>query len=373
MKITERIRLGQRGNGSLLRYEDSSNWTFSYYQHGKEHRVSTRTGNEKVARRFAKRRLDEVSADRQGLKTLVAPTAARSTVNQLLDAYLEDLKLREVKSLYKTERHMVAVREHFGFMRATSVTAEIVDRYITAKQNAGKTNGTINRGTAILATAFRLACERKRVSEVPQIRKLSETNVRQGFFEQEQIDALIGALPDYLQDLTRFTYLCGWRKGEVVGLTWPMVNMVAETITIPTSKNGRLRTLDLDGEVLAIMKRREKAATFERDGEPMVATHVFHRDGAPIGDFKKAWHSALVRAGLTHKEKVPGSTKVRIVHDVLFHDLRRTAARNLLAKGVRETVAMKITGHATRSMFDRYSIVSSDDVKKAMKAVKVGR
>ena len=209
--------------------------------------------------------------------------------------------------------------------------------------------------------------------EVPLIRKLSETNVRQGFFEQEQIDALIATLPDYLQDLTRFTYLCGWRKSEIVGLTWPMVNMAVKTITIPTSKNGRPRTLDLDGEVLAIIKHREKAATFERDGEPVVATHVFHRDGAPIGDFKKAWHSALVKAGLTHTEKVPGSTKVRIVHDVLFHDLRRTAARNLLAKGVHETVAMKITGHATRSMFDRYSIVSSDDVRKAMKEMTVSR
>ena len=209
--------------------------------------------------------------------------------------------------------------------------------------------------------------------EVPLIRKLSETNVRQGFFEQEQIDALIATLPDYLQDLTRFTYLCGWRKSEVVGLTWPMVNMAVKTITIPTSKNGRPRTLDLDGEVLAIIKHREKAATFERDGEPVVATHVFHRDGAPIGDFKKAWHSALVKAGLTHTEKVPGSTKVRIVHDVLFHDLRRTAARNLLAKGVHETVAMKITGHATRSMFDRYSIVSGDDVRKAMKEMTVSR
>jgi integrase len=373
MKIIERIRLGDRGKGSLLRYKDSSNWTFSYYQHGKEHRVSTGTAEEKGARRFAKQRLDEVSADRQGLKTLVTPTAARVTVNQLLDAYLEDLKLREVKSLYKTEKHMVAVREYFGSMRATSVTAEIVDIYISAKQKAGKSNGTINRGTTILATAFRLARERKRVTEVPLIRKLSETNVRQGFFEQEQIDALIAALPDYLQDLTRFTYLCGWRKSEVVGLTWPMVNMAAKTITIPTSKNGRPRTLDLDGEVLAIIKRREKAATFERDGEPVVATHVFHRDGAPIGDFKKAWHSALVKAGLTHTEKVPGSMKVRIVHDVLFHDLRRTAARNLLAKGVHETVAMKITGHATRSMFDRYSIVSGDDVKKAMKAMTVGR
>ena len=138
MKIIERIRLGDRGKGSLLRYEDSSNWTFSYYQHGKEHRVSTGTAKEKGARRFAKRRLDEVSADRQGLKTLVTPSAARVTVNQLLDAYLEDLKLREVKSLYKTEKHMVAVREYLGSMRATSVTAEIVDIYISAKQKAGE-------------------------------------------------------------------------------------------------------------------------------------------------------------------------------------------------------------------------------------------
>jgi integrase len=104
-----------------------------------------------------------------------------------------------------------------------------------------------------------------------------------------------------------------------------------------------------------------------------VATHLFHRDGAYIGDFKKAWHSALIKAGLTHTEKVPGSKKVRVIHDVLFHDLRRTAARNMLARGVREGVAMKVTGHATRSMFDRYAITSGDDVRKAMREVTVGR
>ena len=208
------------------------------------------------------------------------------------------------------------------------------------------------------------------------IRKLAEADPRQGFFEQEQFDVLIEALPEYLQDMVRFAYLCGWRKGEIISLTWSMVNMKAGTITLPTSKskNGKPRTLELDGDILAILKRREQARLVEtKDGEPMVAMYVFHRAGQPIGDFKKAWHSALVKAGLTHTEKVLGSKKVRVVHDRIFHDLRRTAARNMLAAGVRESVAMRVTGHATRSMFDRYAITSGDDVRAAMQAVSAAR
>src|SRR5215467_9360359 len=100
------------------------------------------------------------------------------------------------------------------------------------------------RGTSFSSSPSPLSFGRQGLSLPWGIRPIS-------VFEREQVDALIAALPDYLQDLTRFTYLCGWRKSEVVGLTWPMVNMAAETITIPTSKSGRPRTLDLDGEVLA--------------------------------------------------------------------------------------------------------------------------
>ena len=76
-----------------------------------------------------------------------------------------------------------------------------------------------------------------------------------------------------------------------------------------------------------------------------------HLLGRPIGDFRRAWKTACEAAG------VPGKT---------FHSLRRSAVRDMTRSGVQETVAMQITGHLSRSIFQRYNISSTDDTKAAL-------
>ena len=194
--------------------------------------------------------------------------------------------------------------------------------------------------------------ERRRLSSAPHIRHLSERgNARQGFFTDIEFRAVVDGLPKYLQDFTRFGYLTGWRKGDIASLRWEDVD--GETIRLRPehSKNGTGRTVTINGELSELMERRKTARQVKTKTGVMLADLVFHHNGEAIVDFRKAWATATKLAGVSGK---------------LFHDLRRTAVRNMVRAGVPERVAMSISGHKTRSVFDRYNIVSESDLRDAM-------
>ncbi len=372
MKALERVRLGGRGQGTLARFEGSPNWVFCHYVHGTERRESTGTSDFKLARRVAKQKLDEVAADRQGLKPYLVPATRRVRVDELLDALEADARLRQIRSWASFRSHLKPVRAHFGGWCAPDVTAAAIDAYIEDRLEDDCAPASINRGTQLLGQAFRLALERGKVTAFPSIRHLPEKNVREGFFERPEFEAVLAALPEALRDLTLFAYLTGWRRGEILTLRWTDVDMGGGAIRLrpEASKNGRGRTVVFDPTLRALMGRGQQARLVERGGAVTVADLVFHRDGAPVGDFRKAWASACAAAGLYHVERDADGTE-RKVHERLFHDLRRTAIRNMVRAGVPERVAMEISGHRTRAVFDRYNIVSEDDLRAAQE--KVGR
>ena len=291
MKIVERVRFGSRGQGTLVRFAGSVNWFSCYCVRGEEHRESTGTPHLKVARRFHRQKLDEIAADRQGLKKFLAPAAQRVRIVELLDDLAADYRLRKVKSWAQFRSHLKPIREHFGNWRSVDITAEAVDAYIEDRLEAEKAPSTLNRETQLLGQAMRLALERHRITAIPSIRHLPENNARQGFFERPEFEALAAALPDYLKDFTRFAYLTGWRKGEIVSLRWADVDRDSGAIRLrpENSKNGKGRTVMLDGDVAGLIDRRWQARVMSLDGEAHVSELVFHRDGEPVGDFRKAW------------------------------------------------------------------------------------
>jgi integrase len=172
-------------------------------------------------------------------------------------------------------------------------------------------------------------------------------------------------LPDDLQDYIHFSYLCGWRRGEVAILKWAMLDMEARVLHLPGrfSKNGLPRKIPLEGELWEIVSRRWEARRITMPtGEVYLCPYVFYRKhgrgilGAwrRVGEFRRSWKAACIAAG---------------VPDKIFHDFRRTAVRNLIRSGVSENVAMLITGHRSNSVFQRYNITSDDDLRDAMRKV----
>jgi integrase len=178
------------------------------------------------------------------------------------------------------------------------------------------------------------------------------SNVRQGFFSDSEFRKVLANLPAHLQDFALFGYLVGWRKGEIKSLLWDEVEADVIRLRAENSKNGESRIVTFEsGELAELMERRKVARTTKPATGEVLAKHIFHHNGEPIGDFRKAWASACKLAGVSERP---------------FHDLRRTAVREMLRSGVHESTARKISGHKTAFMLQRYNIQSETDIREAM-------
>ena len=344
-------RITVKGFGAI--YLRGSTWYLDYWKDGKQHRESSKSGKERVAIALLKQRHGEIARGE-----LITPKADKLTVSELLDGVIQDYELSGNRSI-KDIRHRIApLKERFGHERASRLREQQIENYRTDRLAIKKARATINRELEALKRGYRLAVEKKQISpvRVPIIRFFPENNARQGFVEYEEFCGIVQHLPEPIADIAWFAYLSGWRKAEVLSLTWDDVDRANGVVTLRPefSKNKEPRELPLANPGLqGIIERRWNARLVMTENGPLVVDRLFHRDGKPVKVLRRCWASACKKVGRP---------------DLLFHDLRRSAVRNMVKAGVREKVAMRITGHKTRSMFDRYHIVDDRDVREALKA-----
>lgn len=332
-----------RGQGRI--YLRGKKYWIAYYVEGKEHRESG--GNTKAdAKRKLKARLNEIHSDK-----FIDPRTAKITVNELLDNYLTHLKNKGAKSVSRLTSDLKRIRENFGCYKAINIKPPMVDQYISEQLKLGFANATINRGLSALKTAFNLSRKQEILKDVPYFTTLREDNARQVYFDKAEFEAVLRNLPEYLKGLVQFAYKTGWRRAEISNLKWDSVDRHASEVRLYTSKNNEGRCIPIEGELWDVIECQWATREVKLKDRTLISEWVFHNKGKQIKSYYKAWHRACDAAGVLGK---------------LPHDFRRTAVRNMDRAGVSETVAMKITGHKTNSMYRRYNITSQEDKRQAL-------
>jgi integrase len=273
-----------------------------------------------------------------------APAAV--TFDDLAAAYLEDYELQGYRTLDSAYGRVANLKAVFGGQPVTAITPSAIRQYQVTRRQQGMAAATVNRETAALSRMFHLAIRLDRLTTMPRFpQRLEENPPRQGFFEHSEYLAVRTRLPPSYRDILDFAYYSGWRRREITELTWDEVDLRGGVIRLaPTRSKTKVgRLLPISKPLRAVLDRREKRRL-------TTDVLVFKRDDVTVRQWKVAWNDACRKAG---------------VSDRIFHDCRRTAARNFIRAGVPERIAMLLTGHKTRSVFDRYNIVNERELATA--------
>jgi integrase len=353
-------------------YKRGNVWWIKYYRNGKPYRESSGGTKKMVAKKLLDRKEGEIA-----LGKIPSIQYEKVSFDELAEDFLVDYRINQKKSLKRAENSVGHLRETFEGMRIVDITTPRIRGYIEDRMKwtcnecgerfdpqdkcpscdsealkSGAANATINRELSALKRMLKLGAQQTppKVDKVAHIPMLAENNIRKGFFEHGDFLALRTALPFHLKGFITFGYKVGWRVSELAGLTWKQVdlNQGIVRLEVGETKNDDARTVYLDDELKEIFNQQWEL----RKANGRLLPYVFlNKDGCDrVKRFDKSWKSACKDAGIGVK---------------LFHDFRRTAVRNMVRSGIPERVAMMISGHKTRSVFDRYNIVNDQDLKLA--------
>ena len=367
-----------KGEGGLIKIKGCKIWYAQYYEDGRQIRVSTGERVKQKALPVLRRLMGKSEGGQStvGLKKIRYGDLRAALIANYTEKGNRSLEQRADGS--ETIVGLKQLDDFFGFrppkaadggpedhgnpgVPVTALTTDAGRRFVRKRLDEGAGPAMINRSLSCLRRMLHIAYEDRKVPVVPKIRLLKEPLARKGFLEPQKFEELVKQLPTHLRPLILFLYWCGVRLGEALQIQWEQVDLQNRIIRLEEAqtKNEEPRVVPL----------------------PAVLVNLFSEVNPKVGpvfddtNLRTEWARACAAVGLGTLEKVKseshnGRRKFHVwqrYKGLIVHDLRRSAVRNLRRAGVSENVAMKISGHKTRAVFDRYNIVATDDTTEAMR------
>lgn len=317
---------------------------FQYHQGKKTYWKNTHSTSIKEAKRQRDSLLGEIAKGK-----VPPPRAEKVTFDDLAQLVTNHYKAIGLRSLWRVNISIDHLRKFFGRDLAINITTDRIMEYRIHRQGAAV--ATINRELAALRTAFYLAVEAKKLYDVPNFNLPKENNARKDFIEPEKAVELRKHLPPWLLLIFALSIHSGIREGEVLGLTWDKIDWEEGKIVLDPqdTKNKEHREVYLTPEIMAMLTVQKSLYPLS----PWVFPSKMKKNGH-ISDFRVSWKKACEKAGFDK---------------TTFHATRRSAIRDMSRSGTPEGIIMRITGHKTRSVFDRYNITSQEDIRQASQRV----
>ena len=327
-------------------------WWIEFHHNGKQIRKPSGSAKKSEAMKMLRKQLDASIS-----RTLVLGQGERFRIDDMTELLRRDYRINKRRSLKRAERAFKHLRRHFANHRAIDITDHMVDAYVDHRlgiDNAA--NASVKYEISMLKRMYRLA--RKVIGGYkPEFPNIRVSNTRTGFFEETEFRALLENLNEWVKGPMEFAYLTGWRlRSEVLTLLWKQVDFEAGEVRLEpgTTKNDEGRTFPFAvlPELEAMLRRQRERTDALQKETGRIIPWVFHHNGKRIVEYRKSWQTATEKVGLAGK--IP-------------HDFRRTAVRNLERAGVPRSVAMKLVGHKTESIYRRYAIVARQDLVDGLK------
>jgi integrase len=261
--------------------------------------------------------------------------------------------------------------KHLGNKRAAQLTQKEVDEYRTlrlgekTRRKKPPAPASLDREIELLNRTLNYAvrCGKLPANPIAKVKLLRQPNVRRMVVREEEFAKLIEAAGKepidkrkssraWLQPIITLAYDTGMRKDEILDLKWAQVDLKEGRLFLAAedTKTDEARTVYLTARAMKALETQPRHLR-----SPFVFVNPETEDR--LKDIRHAFAEVCKDAGL---------------EGLWFHDTRRSFATNARRRGVPESVVMRMTGHKTRAVFDRYNIVEDEDVKQAISRIEAG-